>query len=118
MGEMLLQSHVRAAGAKPGALTFELGILPALPAAWRDGSFSGLRARGGFEVGARWEAGRLRSATLRSTLGGEAVLRLPGGPVGAAVSTLEGERVRATAAGGLLRFATRRGRSYIITPGR
>jgi hypothetical protein len=57
-------------------------------------------------------------ALLCDRLGGEAVLRLPGGPVGAAVCTLEGERVRATAAGGLLRFATRRGRSYIITPGR
>jgi alpha-L-fucosidase 2 len=117
MGEMLLQSHVRAAGANAGSLTHEIGILPALPSAWRDGSYSGMRARGGFELGAQWEAGRLRSATLRSTLGGEAVVRLPGGASGAAVSTLEGEVIRATAAGSLLRFATRRGRTYTITPG-
>ncbi|GAA0137826.1 glycoside hydrolase family 95 protein [Paenibacillus sp. YSY-4.3] len=59
IAEMLLQSHEE---------TIEL--LPALPEAWKNGRFSGLKARGGFTVSAAWENGRLRSAELTPTLTG------------------------------------------------
>ncbi len=62
--EMLLQSH---AGV--------LHLLPALPADWREGKITGLRARGGFIVDIEWKEGRLTKAVVTSTLGGNCRLR-------------------------------------------
>lgn len=56
--EMLLQSNES-----------EIRLLPALPDAWDKGSVSGIKARGNFEIGMKWEANQLQEATVKSFSG-------------------------------------------------
>ncbi len=70
VAEMLVQSHLRDAEGRP-----LIHLLPALPTAWREGSFTGLRARGGFAVDAEWKDGKLISARLVSANGGAARIK-------------------------------------------
>lgn len=64
LAEMLLQSH---AGA--------IELLPALPGAWRRGSVTGLRARGGFTVDQSWNDGLLRDAAITAAANGSCTVR-------------------------------------------
>jgi len=69
VAEMLIQSH---AG--------EIHLLPALPRAWPDGEFRGLRARGGVKVDLAWSGGRAVKATLRPSITGTINVRVSRAP--------------------------------------
>ena len=64
--ELLIQSH-----------TDTIRLLPALPADWPDGSFRGLRARGGLSFDVSWQNGVLTAATVRATQSGTYRIALP-----------------------------------------
>jgi alpha-L-fucosidase 2 len=46
--------------------------------AWKSGSVTGLRARGGFEVDLAWRDGKFAKAVLRAPQGGKARVRAMG----------------------------------------
>lgn len=60
MAEMLLQSHEG-----------RIHLLPALPDEWKNGSFEGLTARGGFVLSAKWKEKRLREVRVTAKVGGQ-----------------------------------------------
>lgn len=65
IAEMLLQSY-----------DGDLYILPALPDALPNGSIKGLKARGGFEIDIDWKDAKLKKLVIKSTLGGNARIRV------------------------------------------
>jgi alpha-L-fucosidase 2 len=69
---MLLQSHVRKNG------IYMIDLLPALPDVWKDGTITGLRARGDFGVDLAWRNGKLAKAVITSEKGGKTYVRANG----------------------------------------
>ena len=67
ISEMLLQSH-------DGFIE----VLPTLPSEWKNGSFKGLCARGGFTVDAQWNDGKVTKVTVHNNSGEACELRFGG----------------------------------------
>ncbi|MBY7112348.1 NPCBM/NEW2 domain-containing protein [Bacillus sp. 17RED48] len=66
IAEMLIQSH-----------TDSIQLLPALPKAWKDGSYKGLRARGAFTINADWKNGVPTVIQVTSDHGNDVNLKSP-----------------------------------------
>jgi alpha-L-fucosidase 2 len=100
---MLLQSH-----------SGVIAILPALPSAWQDGSFHGLRARGDVEVDAVWKGGRAVSSTLHPGVAGEFKLRAPHGQRIASIQSGK-QTIKGTESDGVWQVRLEPNKQYVIT---
>jgi alpha-L-fucosidase 2 len=101
IAEMLLQSH-------KGFIQ----ILPACPKAWSQGQFKGLMTRGGFEVSATWEKGRLQNVQITSHQGGDCLLQLQDSAGWKFGDTNAPVQITSN---GLLKFATKAGQQFVLT---
>ena len=101
--EMLLQSH--AGYIEP---------LSALPSNWENGSYSGLCARGGFEVSAEWKNSCLSSLTILSRMGEKCGISYPN--VGSAILVdNNGDKISFTKeSNSLIWFDTEKGKTYTL----
>ncbi len=104
ISEMLLQSH--AGYIEP---------LAAIPeSVWTSGSYTGLVARGNFEVAAAWADGIATSFNIKSLVGGTASVKYSG--IGnAVVADSDGKVISYTVDGeDLISFETEAGKTYVI----
>ena len=103
VAEMLLQSN---AG--------YINLLPAVPDAWANGSVDGLVAQGNFEVSMDWADGNVKTATILSKNGGEAVVQTANASL-ATVMDSDGNVVDVTPIKeNRISFATEAGKSYTL----
>lgn len=99
MSEMLIQSHMG-----------YIQLLPALPDVWKDGSFSGLCARGGFEVQAAWQNKILTQLSVLSLAGKKCKIQIKN----CKVVDSDNCDISCTYKNGILSFPTHRNEKYII----
>ena len=100
VAEMLLQSS-------DGVIR----VLPALPLSWSNGSYSGLMARGNYEVSAQWKDGKLKEGTVKALLGGKCALYYDGKVM--LVYDEDGKEIEAEFDGnGVTSFTAEKGKIY------
>jgi alpha-L-fucosidase 2 len=102
IAEMLLQSH-----------SGVIAILPALPSAWPDGHFHGLRARGNVEVDSSWKGGKAVTGSLRPGVAGEFAIRPPHGQRIARIQS-GGQTVRSAESDGVWKVRLEPRREYTL----
>lgn len=103
MTEMVLQSHEG-----------YLSLLPAIPDAWNNISFKGLKARGNFTVDCEYENGLVKYCKIESTIGEKAILHYKGIGNKTIVKKLDGRVVDFVKKGEFIEFNTVKDETYII----
>ncbi len=101
MTEMVLQSH-------EGYVT----LLPALPDAWKNVSFKGLKARGNFTVDCIYANGIVNSLQIKSEVGGILKLRYEG--FDSVKVTCDGKQVDIIRDGFFVQLDTTSGKAYVF----
>ncbi|MBP3307835.1 MAG: glycoside hydrolase N-terminal domain-containing protein [Clostridia bacterium] len=104
VSEMLLQSHEG-----------YIEPLAAIPDAWADGQYTGLVARGNFEVSARWRDGSLKTLNILSGSGGVCKVKHEGLSGAVIKNATSGDEISYTVSGDVISFATEAGSTYIIS---
>lgn len=101
IAEMLLQSHEG-----------YIAPLAAIPDKWKDGSFSGLMARGNFQVSATWKDGNIRLILVHSNMG--EVCRLKCGKKAYITDSKEKPVKFKVSDTNIIEFNTKKGETYKI----
>ena len=102
--EMLLQSS-----------EYAIAPLPAMPAAWANGSYKGLLARGNFEVSAEWANTQAVKFEILSKSGGECQVKYQD-IKDAVIKTADGQPVQVSVINSdLVSFDSVKGETYVIT---
>lgn len=103
VAEMLLQSQ-----------DYVIAPLSAIPAAWPNGSFRGMLARGNFEASAEWADGQAKQLEVLSKSGGSLALRYPN-IAKATIKTSKGQPVDFVAKGSdQVSIKTTKGQIYVV----
>lgn len=103
VAEMLIQSHEG-----------YIDPLPALPAAWRDGSYEGLVARGNFVVSVFWKQGLMTQMNVLSRAGGECVIQYKD-IANFTIKDAKGKKVKTIRESkNRIRFTTQKGNTYYL----
>lgn len=102
VAEMLMQSNASS-----------IELLPALPAAWSEGSVHGIKARGNFVIDFEWNEGQVSKASITSNAGGTCVLNAEG-LANVQIVDARGNKVASSEEDGNIVFETQEGMSYVL----
>ena len=101
IAEMMLQNTVKG-----------VHLLPALPSAWDDGHFKGLKAKGGFVFDVAWKDGKMVEGRVHSAAGQECRMYLPDAKLVEVKKSKGGKVAFTQEADGAVVFPTSAGKSY------
>lgn len=101
IAEMMLQNTVKG-----------VHLLPALPSAWDDGHFKGLKAKGGFTFDVTWKDGKMVEGRVYSAAGQECRMYLPDAKLVEVKKSKGGKVAFTQEADGAVVFPTSVGKSY------
>lgn len=93
----------------------EVDLMPALPSEWGQGSISGIRVRGGAEIGLQWDGGKARSSRWRTSQDEVFEIRLPAGQHLSGFTANGKKQSLPREDAGAARVALRKGATYEFT---